>query len=125
MRYLHKLESKIDTLYIGDLKISTHIGVHAWEQQILQPLLLDLIIPIDIQHCQDNLEHTLDYATLCQHVTEFVASRSFQLIETVAVEVSAFIKATFPVKNVTVKVNKPNAVANARLVQIISNSNPS
>ena len=84
---------------------------------------MDLIIPIDSKNCQDNLNNTLDYATLCQQVTEFVASRSFQLIETVAADVSDFVKKTFAVKQITVKVNKPNAVANARLVQIISESN--
>lgn len=112
----------IDTLHIADLKIATHIGVYAWEQRIKQNLLIDLIIPINIAQCQDDLANTIDYADLCQQVTTFVSSRSFKLIETVAEEVSAFIKTHFAIQSLTIKISKPHAVPNAGLIQITRDS---
>lgn len=94
------------------------MGVYAWEQRIHQPLLLDITIPIDAQHCEDKLGNALDYALLCQQVTELVSSKTYQLIETVATEVAHFIKTQFAVSEVTVKVSKPTAIPNAKLVQI-------
>lgn len=103
----------IDTLCISALTINTHIGVHAWEQRILQKLLLDIRIPIDLSTCNNNLKNTIDYDALCQCVTEFVESNAFTLIETVAEQVASLIKEAFNVSELTVSVSKPNAVKNA------------
>lgn len=68
--------------------------------------------------CQDDLANTIDYALLCQQVTEFVSSQSFKLIETVAEQVAGYVKTHFGVKTLTVKVSKPHAVPNAGRIQI-------
>ncbi|PJD92905.1 MAG: dihydroneopterin aldolase [Legionella sp.] len=109
----------MDTLHIADLKIATQIGVYAWEQRIKQTLVFDLSIPLDLSHCQDNLANTIDYAQLCQHITEFVASRSFQLLETAAEQVLTLIQTHYGIEHLTLKVSKPFAVKNAGKIQII------
>ncbi len=103
----------MDTLEITGLKVSTKIGVHAWEQRIEQRLLIDINIPHDCSNCQDELTNTIDYATLCQHVTTYVETNQFALIETVAERVAQLIKEQFAVSQLTVRVSKPNAVTNA------------
>lgn len=77
------------------------------------------MIPLDISRCNDTLTNTIDYAQLCDKVTAFVSSQSFQLIETVAEQVAAFIKTTFSIQQLTLKVSKPYAVSNAGLIQVI------
>jgi len=107
------------TLHINALRVSTKIGVYAWEQQILQPLLIDLQIPINISHCDDKIENTLDYATICQEITTLVESNSFALIETVANNIATHIKKLYSITNkITVSVSKPNAIKNADMVKI-------
>jgi len=100
------------------LSIGTHIGVHAWEQRIVQQLKLDITIPCDVTNCQDQLANTLDYDAICQHVTSFVEANTFALIETVAEKVAALIKETFAVDQLTVSVSKPHAVKNAGNIRI-------
>lgn len=104
----------IDTLTISALQIKARIGVYAWEQHIMQPLLLDLVIPLDLQSCHDTLANTLDYADVCAGITDLVESKSFTLIETVAEEVAAFVKTKYPlVSTLKISVSKPKAVKNA------------
>lgn len=108
----------MDTLQISALRVMTHIGVHAWEQRILQQLLLDIQIPIDVTLCNNQLDHTLDYDQLCQKVTTYLESNSFKLIETVAEDLALFIKNEFKVKTLTITVSKPHAIKNADRISV-------
>ena len=111
----------MDTLNIKALNIRAKIGVHAWEQRINQQLLLDISIESDFSACQENLANTLDYSALCQRVTNFVESKPFQLIETVADEVARLIQQEFKVGTIMVAVSKPHAVKNAGNIQVVVN----
>lgn len=110
---------RLDTLTIKALNVSTKIGVHAWEQRINQQLLIDISMDADFSACDDDLSKTIDYAALCETVTHFVESKSFQLIETVANEVASLIQQKFKVTQLTVAVNKPCAIKNAANIQVI------
>lgn len=112
--------NQTDTLHISALNVATQIGVHAWEQRIKQTLLIDIIIPFDFSACEEDLSKTIDYDALCQKVTQYVESRSFQLIETVANTVAALIQNEFNVTELTVKVSKPHAVKNAGMIQVVA-----
>lgn len=103
----------MDLLQIKALSTKTRIGVYPWEQSILQPLLLDIHIPIDLAQCNNQLTNTLDYEQLCKQVTTFIESNTFTLIETVAENVAQLIKNEFHVKELTVSVSKPHAIKNA------------
>lgn len=111
----------MDYLKISALNVATQIGVHAWEQRIKQQLLIDITIPSDFTGCKDNLEDTLDYDALCQLVTQFVESNSFQLIETVANKVSELVKKEFKLREITISVSKPHAIKNAGNIQVTVN----
>lgn len=101
----------MDQLEITALRTKTRIGIHAWEQKILQDLVFDIHIPIECAHCNDDLANTIDYDALCQTVISFVESNSFRLIETVAEEVVKLIKTHFSqITTLTVRVSKPHAI---------------
>lgn len=108
----------MDQLTISGLSVSTRIGVHQWEQAIDQRLLIDITIPTDVSHCNDELANTIDYDLLCQRVTTYVESNTFALIETVADRVAQLIKDQCSVTQLTVKVAKPHAIKNATGVAI-------
>ncbi len=109
----------MDSLNINALNVATKIGVYEWEQHILQNLIFDIKIPYDFSNCQDTLENTIDYEALCNKVTQYVESKSFKLIETVANEVAQLIQREFLVKELTVSVSKPHAIKNAGPIQVI------
>lgn len=108
----------MDLLRIENLKIETRIGVHAWEQRINQTLLINIDMPSDFSATQDKLEQTVDYDALCKHVTSLVESSAWKLIETVADRVAASIQEVFRVQEITVRVSKPHAVANAGNIHV-------
>ena len=108
----------MDKLIITELRTKTKIGVYAWEKKIVQTLLIDLEIPLDLTHFNDQLENTLDYAKLCKTITSFIESNTFDLIETVAEQIALLIKSNFSVQTLIVKVSKPNAIPNARNVTV-------
>lgn len=109
----------MDKLEITDLKISTRIGVHVWEQQILQPLFINLQLFYDFSKSNDSIENTLDYDKVCQLVTSYVSEHHFKLIETVAEKVCDLIKREFNIEKILVKVCKPTAIKNAKNVCVI------
>ncbi|QBR83611.1 dihydroneopterin aldolase [Legionella israelensis] len=108
----------MDHLEITGLSVTTCIGVYTWEQRISQRLLIDIKIPANYKNCKDAITDMLDYSEICKQVMEFVQSRTFQLIETVANEVARLIKENFKVNEVTVSVSKPHAVKCAMNVKV-------
>ena len=108
----------MDSLHIKGLSVATRIGVFTWEQQISQRLSIDISIPADFSDCKDELANTIDYDKLCQHVTAYVETNAFNLIETVADKVARLIKEEFKLQQLTVSVSKPHAVKNAANIQV-------
>lgn len=108
----------MDNLDIIGLRANTKIGIHSFEQKIIQPLFIDISIPYDLSQCQETLDNTIDYAKVCHLVTTFVEGKHFYLIETVANEIAALIKAEFHVEQIKVCVSKPTAIANAKDIRV-------
>jgi len=109
----------MDRLEIKGLTVMTHIGVHQWEQQILQKLLIDMELQIDCKAAQDNLSNTIDYARLCQQVTAYVEQNHFKLIETCAEQLAGYLKSEFGITHLCLKLSKPGAIPNAQNVAVI------
>lgn len=108
----------LDALKISALHVKTYIGIHAWEQKILQQLQIDICIPADFSQCQDDLTRTFDYAAICQRVTDYVESHRFNLIETVAENIALLLKEDFSVPTLSVTVYKPYAIKNAGNISV-------
>lgn len=107
-----------DLLSIEQLTIHTVIGIHPWEKKIRQKLVLDIHIPMDAKAVQDRIEATLDYTAIAHTVTDFFSKNTFNLIETAAEQVAALLKETFPITSLTIRIEKPGAVPEAKTVAI-------
>lgn len=108
----------MDLLTIKGFAVSTAIGIHAWEKQIKQRLLIDITIHADFADCRDDINRTIDYDKLCQSVRERIEKKSFNLIETVANEIAEYLKTTFSITALTVSVSKPQALAHVQNVMV-------
>ena len=88
--------------------------MHSWEQRIVQPVLLDITIELPCKDYSDLLSNALDYDQLCTDIINFVANKSFALIETLAEQVAGLIRSQFSwVGSISVRVEKPWAIKQA------------
>ena len=113
-------DERRDAIFLHDLRIETIVGIWNWERKIKQTVSIDLEMGADIAHAaaSDSIEDTLNYKLVAKRVQAFVEGSSFQLVETMAEEISKIILAEFDVPWVLVKVNKPGAIRSARDVGV-------
>ena len=110
-----------DTIFVGDLRVETVIGIWEWERRIRQTVSIDLELAADIRQAAatDNIDDALNYKAVAKRVQQFVGESSFQLVETLAEKIAALILDEFPVPSVQVRVNKPGAIRGARDVGVL------
>lgn len=110
----------MDHIFIHELKIPATIGLHTWERQIKQTLILDIDMAFDITEAgnTDELSATLDYAAVSERIAEFVTNSEYRLIESVAEQVCQLVLKEFSVERITLTVRKPAAVAGTKEVGV-------
>ncbi len=98
----------MDTIIISDLAVSYRVGVTEAEQAQPQRLLLTLELGHNFARAtaRDDLRHTIDYAAICQRLLQFGEGRTWKLIETIADQIAAMVKAEFRPASVIVEVKK-------------------
>lgn len=111
----------MDIIFIRELLVETTIGVHPWERQIRQTLLLDLDLGADIRPAAatDHLAETLDYEVVARRVGEFAAASTFQLVETLGERIAELLLREFAIPWLRLTLRKPGAVRGTREVGII------
>lgn len=108
----------MDKIIVRQLQVDALIGIHGWEQQNRQPVILDMDLFYDCSDAaaSDDIKDALDYFSVCEQVTRFVYSSRFELIERLAEEVAKLILKNFSCEEVKLTLLKPNAVENAQAV---------
>ena len=116
----------MDTVFIEGLDVKTVIGIHDWERNIRQQLVIDLELATDIRPAasKDNIEHTLNYQLISQRITEFVQQSSYGLIETLAEHLAALLMDEYSVPWLKLTVRKPGAIADAKACLLYTSPSP-
>jgi len=101
-----------DYVSVKDLSVPAVIGVHDWEREIEQTLIVSVdMVPMtaDIGKAaaSDNLADALDYSAVASTIAEVVRAGKFHLIETVAERVAERLLADFPVSRLRLEIRKP------------------
>ena len=111
----------MDIIFLGGLKIDTIIGIYDWERETKQTVILDIEMAHDIKKAAatDDIEDTLDYKAVSQHVISFVEQSEFFLVEKLAEEINSTIRKQFNVPWVKLTLNKKGAISGASDVGII------
>lgn len=99
----------MDTVSLRDLRVSAVIGVHDWERETEQTLVLAVDMAADVAKAaaSDDIADALDYSAVAQTVRGVVAQGRFQLIETAAEHVARRLLADYQLGWVRVEVAKP------------------
>jgi dihydroneopterin aldolase len=112
----------VDRIALIGLQLEAGIGVYPHEKGVDQPLVVD--VEMEVQGLSqvaktDVLAATIDYDEVAEICREVALSRHHNLIETVAEEIAARVVELDPrIGQVTVRVEKPGAVAGARTVRV-------
>lgn len=111
---------KMDKVFINGLSIQTTIGFFAWEKEIKQTLVIDLMLGWDIKPAaqNDELAKTLDYAEISQQIETFANANPVDLLETLAERLATFLMSEYHIPWLSMKIHKPNAVHNAQSVGV-------
>jgi dihydroneopterin aldolase len=93
------------------LRVVARHGVLAEEQTRPQPFVLDITMNLDTSAAErsDDLDDTVDYASVARHVASLVERERWQLLERVAGRVCDEIMTDTRITKVVVRVAKPKA----------------
>jgi dihydroneopterin aldolase len=89
--------SRMDTVSVKDVSVAAVIGVHAWEREIEQTLLVsvDMIADVRTAAATDDLADALDYSAVAAAIATVLREGKFRLIETAAERVAERLLADF------------------------------
>lgn len=114
-------EARRDLVFVYGLRVEALIGVHAWERELRQVLLVDLDLAADVRAAaaRDALSDTLDYQALTERVSGFVSVSSYQLLESLAEALASLLIEEFAISWLRLRITKPGAVPGADAVGVL------
>jgi 7,8-dihydroneopterin aldolase/epimerase/oxygenase len=100
-----------DRILLSGLRVRGRHGVLPHEAQLGQVFVVDLELALDLAPAgrADDLDRTVDYGSLAGRVAEVVGGRPRKLLEAVAEDVAQLVLADERVRQVRVRVTKPQA----------------
>jgi 7,8-dihydroneopterin aldolase/epimerase/oxygenase len=98
-----------DYVSVRDLRVPAVIGVHDWEREIEQTLVISVDMAADVARAaaDDELADALDYSAVAEIIAAVVREGKFRLIETAAERVAERLLAGFPVPWLRLELRKP------------------
>ncbi len=113
-------DRRIRHVFVRDLMLDGHIGIHAHEQDVTQRLRINLDLSVVDRHPlpADHIEHVVCYQQVVEDTAAIVARGHVNLVETLAEEIAQDILATPDVVAVRVRVEKLDAFANVASVGV-------
>ncbi|MEN3974615.1 dihydroneopterin aldolase [Emcibacter sp. SYSU 3D8] len=113
-------DRRIRHVFVRDLMLDGHIGIHAHEQGVVQRLRINLDLSVVDRHPlpADHIAHVVCYQEVVEATTAIVARGHVNLVETLAEEIAQEILATPDVVTVRVRVEKLDAFANVASVGV-------
>lgn len=110
-----------DKVFIHELTAFASIGAYEWEHTIKQRLVFNIEMAWDFSQAvaTDDVVYCLNYAEVSQIILDFVESRPFKLVETVAHQVADLLQEKYQIRTLRIELHKPKAVAQASSVGVI------
>ena len=98
-----------DYVSIRDLHVPAVIGVHDWEREIEQTLIVSVEMAADVRQAaaSDDLADALDYSAVAETIAAVLREGKFRLIETAAERVAERLLADFRLPWLRLELRKP------------------
>ncbi|TVR75182.1 MAG: FolB domain-containing protein [Marinilabiliales bacterium] len=99
-------------IQIKNLRLRAVIGANDWEREVLQDVVISIRFKYDAQKAEmsDQVEDVFNYKTLTKRIIDEVEASRFNLLESLVNHVYKIVKENKEVQDVTVTVEKPNAL---------------
>ncbi len=109
-----------DRILIKDLLIRGIIGIHEWEREKRQDILINIVMEADCRPAglSDDFHDAVDYRAVTKKVLALVENSAFFLVERLAEEIAAICMEDDRVEVARVRVEKPGAVRFSRSVGV-------
>ena len=109
-----------DKILIKDLLIRGIIGIHDWEREKKQDILINISMEADCRPAglSDDFQDAVDYRAVSKKVLALVENSSFFLVEKLAEEIARICMEDTRVGLARVRVEKPGAVRFAQSVGV-------
>lgn len=101
----------MDRIRLRGLEVQALVGVHAHERDAPQRLRFDIDLHVDFAAAaaSDCVADTVDYAAVAEAVRNMVEAQHSQLLESMAESICAMLLSRFPVNDVRLRIDKPDA----------------
>lgn len=111
----------MDTIFLQEVKVETHLGVPEWERMTPQTVILDLEIamPHSLSCQTDAIEDTIDYGVVVTRIRQMLEERSFRLVEALAEQVAQLVLNEFGAPWVKVRVAKPGILPGLKQLGVV------
>lgn len=109
-----------DRIFIKDLLLRCIIGIHDWEREKKQDVLVNIELEADCAAAgkSDDFKDAVDYRALTKKVIALIETSQFYLVEKMAEEIAGLCLADPRVELVRVRVEKPGALRFAQSVGV-------
>jgi FolB domain-containing protein len=110
----------MDKIIITDLRATGIVGVKSPERDQPQTLLINLTLITDLKPAglSDKIGDTVSYSTVAKSVLARVKETQFYTLEALAEDLARMLLSRFDVKAVTIRIEKPEFVANTSRVGV-------
>lgn len=107
-------KAKLRHVFIRNLELLAHIGIHGHEQTKHQPVRINVDLAVeDSQELEDRLDRVVDYESMTLRIRAIVARGHINLAETLAEAVAEACLEDARVRCVRIRVEKLHAVPGA------------
>jgi len=108
------------TIRIDNLKLRAIIGIHDWEREHKQDIVINVQMEFDASKSieSDKIEDTVDYKVITKRIIKEVDASNFQLLEKLTQLILNIVMENKRVQEATVRVDKPFALRFADSVSI-------
>ncbi len=102
----------LDKIILKGMRFYGFHGLHDEERKTGQYFLVNLecITNLHKAGVSDNIEDTINYSEIYQKVRRIIEGTPRNLLEAVAEEIADVLISDYPIKNVTIKISKPDLV---------------
>ena len=110
----------MNTIFVQDLRVTTRIGIYAWERELPQTLQIDLELGLasDEAFASDDFNDALDYAAVVARINRYAGEHGHQLMERFAQGIADLVLAEFAASWIRVRVAKLAALPNVKALGV-------
>ena len=110
----------MDKIIIKNLKTEGILGIHQREQEIPQPIQINVMMSVDTSKAaaEDDIHQTVNYSTIAKQIIQTVQSTHFYTVEALISALADLVLENDMVKKVWLRVEKTEAVTAAESVGV-------